>query len=424
MVRRSAIGSPLSVAEVCEGISEALRQSFGTEVWVRGSISGLNRSANGHVYFSLVDPDEAGGQPSAVLDVALFAKTKYQVNAILKRTNAVRMEDGIEVSIAGRIEHYARTGRVQLIMTMIDPNYTLGKLAANREATLRRLDELGLLHRNRLVPLPVLPIRIALVTSAGSAADADFTDELGRTGIGFAVQRFDARVQGPEAPGSLERAIIAAAAAEVDLVAVVRGGGAKTDLAAFDDLAVATAIANCTRPVVVGVGHDIDRSIADEVAAISQKTPTAAAGWIIQRVAEFDRRVDVASDRLVRAAGDQLESSRRRVSHARQRLAASARAALTGAERRADRAGHSLASATQRALTSAAHRLDRNDLRVAALDPVSVMARGWTITRDAGGRVLHSVHQVEPGTTLWTETADGSVVSTVDETIPAPEDVS
>ena len=401
------------MGEICDGINAALRSHFGTEVWVRGSISGLNRSANGHVYFTLIDPEDVGQRPDAILNVALFANAKFRVNAILKKTGAIRMEDGIEVAIGGSVEHYAPNGRVQLIMNMIDPSYTLGRLAESKEATLKRLAAEGLLTRNRALPLPALPLRIALITSEGSAAEADFMDELSGSGIKFQVSLFDARVQGADAPRILAAAISAAGQLEVDVVAVVRGGGAKTDLVAFDHYDVAAAIAACPVPVVVGVGHEIDRSICDEVSAVSTKTPTAAAGWIVQQVARFDQRVQIASDRLVAAAQNQLLVSRQRCESAQRRLLTGASATLEAASRQHERSIIRLQASASASVTAAAHRLDRGELRRTALDPATVMARGWSITRTADGSILHSVGQVAAGDTMTTQIADGVVPSTV-----------
>jgi exodeoxyribonuclease VII large subunit len=421
MVRMSAMRNPLSVGEVCEGIRDALRDQFGSEVWVRGSISGLNRSANGHVYFTLIDADEVGQRPSAILDIALFANAKYRVNAILKKTGSVRMEDGIEVAIGGSIDLYAPSGRVQMIMNMIDPSYTLGRLAESREATLRRLASEGLLNRNRSLSLPALPLRIALVTSEGSAAEADFMDELSASGIAFEVTLCDTRVQGSDAPVSLSRAIAAAGRFDVDLVAVVRGGGAKTDLVAFDHFDVAAAVALCDVPVVVGVGHEIDRSIADEVAAISAKTPTAAAGWIIQQVVRFDQRVNLATSRLATATRNQLMLVRRQCDTSTRRLLAGTTTTLATASRHHSKATNRLRTAANSSLIDAHHRLDRSELRRTALDPANLMARGWTITRNGNGQVVSSISHVGVGEPLTIQAADGEITSTVTGVEPSNE---
>src|SRR5690606_19126440 len=165
----------------------------------------------------------------------------------------------------GRITFYERGGRLQLQMSDIDPDFTLGRLAADRERVLRQLAAEGLLDREARLPRPLLPMRLGLVTSAGSAAEHDLLDELRASGIGFTVVPADVRVQGARPPTSVPRGLRAVAARGVVLVLLVRGGGAATDLAAFDGEVIARAIAELEVPVLTGIGHDIDRSVADEV---------------------------------------------------------------------------------------------------------------------------------------------------------------
>ena len=140
----------LSVAEVCELLGHAIRSAFPTDVWVRGEIHDLKRPPSGHVYFDLCDPGELGGAMPARLSVALFAKQRDVVNRILRRAGgAVRMTDGVEVRLRGALEFHPPNGQLKLVMSVIDPAYTLGRLASERELLLRRLAEEGLLERNR-----------------------------------------------------------------------------------------------------------------------------------------------------------------------------------------------------------------------------------------------------------------------------------
>ena len=284
----------VTVRQLCDVVDQTISTLFPDEIWVRGAISGLKRSANGHVYFDLVDPDDDRG--SAVIPVALFANNKHRVNAILKRSGgAVKMSDGIEIQIRGRLAYYPRQSRLQLIMSLIDPAFTLGQLTASRDRVLATLRSEGLLDRNQRLPRPVLPLRLALITSAGSAAAADFLHELEISAHPFEVVTIDARVQGDEAVGSLLRGLHHAQTLAVDAIALVRGGGARTDLVTFDDETLARAICNSTLPVIVGIGHEIDRSIADEVAHVTAKTPTACARFFIDAVDQFRARVDAAA---------------------------------------------------------------------------------------------------------------------------------
>ncbi len=212
-----------TVAELATVIGRAIARALSDEVWVQGEIRDLNRASSGHVYFTLVDPDTADA-PAAVLPVTLFATDKMAVNRVLQRSGAVRMTDGVEVRIRGRVSHYAVRGTVQLRMTWIDTDFTLGRLAAERERLIRNLEARGLLAKNRALPLPVVPLRVGLITSAGSAAEADFIHELELSGFAWKVLLYPVRVQGAEAVPDIMGGLATLGGQEVDVIALVRGG--------------------------------------------------------------------------------------------------------------------------------------------------------------------------------------------------------
>ena len=223
----------------------------------------------------------------------LSSRNKGSVNLALTRAGGgVRMTDGTEVRIRGRLDWYAPRGQLQLRMTAIDPAYTLGQLELLRAQLLQRLEAEGLLRANAAHPLPLVPLRVGVVTSSGSAAEADFVDELRRSGFAFDVRRVDARVQGPDAAYDIVSGIERAVADGAEVIALVRGGGARTDLAAFDDERIARAIATCPVPVLTGIGHEVDRSVADDVAHTAHKTPTACAHALVLRVRAFVDAID------------------------------------------------------------------------------------------------------------------------------------
>jgi exodeoxyribonuclease VII large subunit len=459
-----------SVAEVGEAVAVGLRRAFPEEVWVRGVIRNLNRGRGGTVWFDLLEPAPGGDlskPPLATLAVVLFDDARRQVNARLGAGgNAVRMVDGTEVRVRGRPGYWPRGGRLQLQMSDIDPDFTLGRLAAERERLLRRLDAEGLLRRQAELPPPLVPLRLGLVTSAGSAAEHDVLDELRRSGIGFRVIRADVRVQGFNAARSVAWALGAVAAGGVDAVLLVRGGGATTDLAAFDSEHIARAIANLDVPVLTGIGHDIDHTIADEVAHVAYKTPTACAQAVVDDVRAFQRRtVEVWQDiavtvrrrlraealrlsacgrhvavatrqglaaadrdlaarpqRLRRAAAGALDRSARLLERSAGRTSSSARGHLRGRELALAVVGQRLAHRPPRLIAAAAHDLDRLDAQVRALDPARTLARGWSITRDDDGQVLRSAASVADGDSLTTTLADGDIRSTVTEARGAGDD--
>jgi exodeoxyribonuclease VII large subunit len=210
-------------------------------------------------------------------------------------------------------------------------------------------------------------------------------------------------------------AIATAGSLDVDAVVVVRGGGSKTDLAAFDHERVATAIAHCRRPVVVGVGHEIDRSVADEVAHTSAKTPTAAASLLVSHVDEAVWRLESGSARLQALTELHLARARDRLIGNGGRLASAAGRATGRADVELTQAARRLRRSPALALERAETRLTMLDARRAVLDPEVALARGWTITRTAEGHLVRSVGDVTPGTELRTTTMDGMIDSRVVE---------
>ena len=464
--RDDEVATTWSVSELGEALTAAVRKAFPHEVWVRGEIRNLNRSTTDRgtsVYIDLVEPapgPDLSRPAIATLPVVLFDKARRRVNTQLREAGgAVRMENGTEVRIGGRIDFWAPRGRLQLLMSEIDPAFTLGRLAADRERLLRQLDAEGLLHRQKRLPLPVVPLRIGLVTSVGSAAEHDVIDELRRSAIGFRVQRVDARVQGREAPRSVAAALRLLAGREVDLILLVRGGGSATDLAAFDSELIARTIAQLPVPVVTGIGHDVDHSVADEVAHTSYKTPTATAQGLVGIVREYEARllatwaaIVVTAQRSVQTQAERLHTCARHVAVATRQGLWAADGVLTtnaGRLRRStdlalDRAARHLARSSAQVeagarihlrgheaeLAAAAARvrkrapqvidaeqrhLDGLDVQVRAFDPERTLARGWSITRTAAGRLVRSPSDARVGDMLLTTVAGGRVTSVVQQ---------
>jgi exodeoxyribonuclease VII large subunit len=325
-------------------------------------------------------------------------------------------------------------------MSAIDHTFTLGVLDQERDRVLALLSSEGLLKANSLRPLNPLPTRIALITSLGSAAHADVMGEFEKSGLGLEVFEIDARVQGAEAEADLLNALRTAQKLPVDLILMCRGGGARTDLASFDLESVARAIATSTLPVFTGIGHEIDSTVAQEVAHSGHKTPTACAAAVVNQVRaaadmmeqswtrvcdvvmnsldHSERRMIDAGGRAGRAALRHVDRDQQRVSHllhrtkiAVPRVSSTAETQLNAAASRAARA------ATQ--WTALAHsQLDALAARAQVHDPATALARGWSITRSASGTVVRSISELQAGEQIATQLADGTVISTVNRTEP------
>ncbi|MGI8939972.1 MAG: exodeoxyribonuclease VII large subunit [Iamia sp.] len=454
-----------TVADLARAVGAVVEQAFPGEVWVRGEIRGLpppgdTRRTRPHLYFDLIEPTAPGARPQAVLPVVLWATDRKRVNNELRRSGirVSAMDSGVDVRIRGRVRWWAPGGRAQLQMTGIDPEYTLGRLAADRDAVLAALAADDLLDRNRSRPLPVLPERVGLVTSLGSAAHADVRRVLASAGLDHLLIEVDARTQGPDAVATIPDAVGAAASAGAELVLLVRGGGSRVELAAFDSEPVARAVASCPVPVFTGVGHQIDESVADRVAHSSFPTPTAAAAEVVglvgaardrteglwaaitaRAVRALDRdrdhlaatarhgatvagaalragraQVETAEARVGRAGPGALDAARRRLAGLTAAVGRDARRDVVTADRRLAAAGDRLARRPGPVLGRHRTALDSLDARVRAANPALALARGWSITYRADGAVVRAPGDVAPGGALVTVVADGRIRSRIE----------
>jgi exodeoxyribonuclease VII large subunit len=431
-----------SVAELGDAINDTLRRGFSDGVWVRGEISGWSDRGQ-HAYFTLVDdgdgPDNRRGG-KAVVNVQFFANARLRLRPMLQK-HRLRLADGMKVRVFGYLDYYAPNGRIGLKMTGIDPKYTLGDIAQSRDEVIRRLVAEGLLDANKQRMLSPIPLRVGVVTSVGTAAWHDFRDELQRSAIGFSLTVIDTRVQGDVAEPMIAAAIATLSRrVDLDALVLIRGGGARNELAVFDAERIARAIASSPVPVLTGLGHEVDRSVADEVAHTTLKTPTACAGELIARAARYAADAEAAFASIVRESRHGLTAATTDLSDTAHRIARRTHAAVERADERlgmrvdtlARTAPASLSRADQR-LVDAQHRvvdragavieraesrLDVVTARVAALDPAVQLARGWSITRRSDGAVVRSVDELDPDDTITTALADGSVTSTVAATHP------
>ena len=422
------------VAELNQAISEALLEAFPRQVWVRGEVAQYRVSGNGHAYFDLCEKDERRDHVRAKLSVALFRNDRPTVNRTL-RDAGVKLADGVEVRIRARVDYWPPAGRLQLIMNAVDPVFTVGKLAAERARVLQVLAAEGLLRRQGALDVPVVPLRVGLVTSKGSAAYHDFVQELDASGHAFRVYPVDVRVQGQGADRRIMYALNRLRAAELDVVVIARGGGARSDLSPFDSERLARLIADMPVPVITGIGHEVDRTVADEVAHTCAKTPTAAAALLTglvddycERLARVAHRVSMRARSACVLARRDLADHGRRVARAAPVAIARERHSLDGHRRRvAERARRRVGDAdaelaTRRgrllAVAGAGLRGERARIeaatdRLRALDPKRVLERGYTITFTEAGGVVRRAGDVGADEVLVTETADGSVRSRV-----------
>jgi exodeoxyribonuclease VII large subunit len=421
-----------SVGELCEAINSALRRRFTDGVWVRGEIQGWNERGP-HAYFRLVEDTDEG---KAAINVQFFANSRMRLRPLLQK-HRLRLGDGLKVRIFGHLDYFAPSGQLGLKMNGLDPRFTLGEMALERDEVVRQLIAKGLFDANRAVAVPAAPLRVGVVTSTASAAWADFVHELDRSGFGFQLRVVDVRVQGEWAVDMVCAGVRTLSRRDdLDVVVLIRGGGSKTDLATFDHAAIATAIATSPLPVFTGLGHEIDRSVADEVANTSHKTPTACATALVERVNAFRTEAEQLWSAVVRRAQVVSAEARADVTQTAVGIRRATVAAVDRGDDRLRRRCHRVVAVAERAVERAANRLDAAHralrrvpgrlepeirhldalaTRVRLLDPAHTLARGWSITRTVDGRVVRSASELAAGATIHTTFAEGTARSRVEE---------
>jgi exodeoxyribonuclease VII large subunit len=399
----------LTVAQLLDSVGDAVGVAIPGPVWIRGEVSGLQRTNRGAAFFRLVDPE----RPDNALDVAASGRMMMTVAHALESAGVGGLRSGIEVRIRGTVGLRHNRGLIQLSLLEVDPAFTAGRLALSRDEVLRRLTADGTLAANQRLEIPLLPLRIGLVTSRGSAAHADFLDQLRRPGYGFRVRTVQATMQGEVAEDNLVRALERLAGEDVDLVAVVRGGGPKLDLAAFDAERVGRAIGAMPVPVITGIGHETDRTVADEAASVALKTPTAAAEWIVSRVADYAGRLETARRMIREAAQAAWTDAVTRLDHSAVQLAGT-RGVLLRQIDQIDVLERGIVDGSRAVIQRSHDRLEAMGQMLETIGVEPTLKRGFAILTRPDG-VVRTAAELSPGDRLTARLVDGSVVLVVEE---------
>ena len=409
------------VGALCRAIADALEARF-NPVAVRGEVSGFSRAASGHCYFTLKDAD---GQ----IRCAMFRRAAGLLDFAPK--------DGDSVEVLGRLDVYGPRGDLQLIVESLS---RAGR-GAWFEQFLRlkeKLEAEGLFETARKRPLPALPRGIGLVTSTGAAALHDVVTCLTRRVPHIPVVLAPAAVQGAQAPGELVRALESlyalAAIGTLDVILLVRGGGSVEDLWAFNDEQLARTIVRSPVPLVSGVGHETDFTIADFVADLRAPTPTAAAELAATARSEWLAGLDQAAGQLGLAAQRRMDTELQRIDGAAARLGRPS-ARIGAQQMRAERLAHrlrygvsarmqlaraalpaaqaALATALSGRMRRAGDGLERQRLRLELLNPRLVLQRGYALLTDLDGAAVTSAAQTRTGQAMRATLADGEIDLTV-----------
>ena len=404
------------VSELNEHIKEVLSGGFPEIVWVCGEIQNYDRSRDKpHIFFELVEKEEHSQTITARIGLVIFSGKKFQIQSILKKSESpFELKDDIEVKFACKVDFYAPHGAVRLLVESIDPFYTLGKLAQDRLKLIAELKAKGILEKNKQLELPPVPLNVGLITAYDSAAYNDFYSELKRSRLGFKIHLRNAVMQGKATETDVPAAIRQLSAmADLDVIVITRGGGSIADLACFDSRSIAEAIASCRLPVLTGIGHEINTSIADLAAHTYFKTPTAAAQFLAGRVQEFVDDLEDKREHVFGLIDERMKSMKDQLRNFALRLQDGTIHFLRDHREEMVRLTQAVCTRPGIILEFDRRKLQQYQKMMDIAHPVNTLKRGFSLTRGADGKAVKRVDQLKKHDMMTTEFSDGKVMSEV-----------
>lgn len=405
----------LSLLELNALVRRSLEQCLPDEYWLQAELSDVRSNASGHCYLEFVQKDPRGNNLIAKARGTVWANVYRLLKPYFEEATGQLFTSGIKVLVKVTVGFHELYG-YSLTVQDIDPTYTLGDMARRRREILMQLEEEGVLTLNKELDLPLLPQRIAVISSATAAGYGDFSHQLQHNARGFFfyTELFPALMQGNQVEESVLAALdeVLARIKEFDAVVIIRGGGATSDLSGFDTYLLAAACAQFPLPIITGIGHERDDTVIDSVAHTRVKTPTAAAELLISRMEEASDRLEDLADRLYAGALYRLEQERKRLTAYTARIPSQAIHRLSGARMRLQAAKTGLLHGAGSLLARRRHRLELLQNHVADASPDKLLKRGYSLTLK-GGKAVRDAASLHEGDELTTRFHNGEVTSIV-----------
>ncbi len=428
--------TPLSVLQLTTSIQQVLEKELEPLVWVVGELADFRQAPQGHVYFELVE--KQGNQVQAKVRANLWQFTYRSVATKFEAVTGASLKNGMKVLAQVSVTYHPVYG-LSLNVKDIDPSFSLGERARIRQETIFKLTQEGWMGHNARLPLPLVIQRIAIISSATAAGYGDFINQLAGNPQGYKVyhQLFPSLMQGNEAVDSLLSALDQVAAIaeklQLDAVVLIRGGGAQLDLDCFDDYRLALKIADFSLPVLTGIGHERDETIADLVAHTQLKTPTAVAEFILSSFREYEENLALAAQRLdwitrskfneeerklqachlriqgegkqlLSREGEKVRTTTLRIQHS---IKNGAKLEKSKLEQRKDQ----LIKSSQHFFKGQLDSLQRLETGCRQLDPSALLQKGYTRT-ESKGKPIHQL-MLASGDQILTYTSTQKISSTI-----------
>ena len=405
----------LSLYELNGLVKRSIRSCLPDTYWVQAELSDVRSNYSGHCYLEFVQKDVSGNNLVAKARGTIWSNVYKMLKPYFEQETGQAFTSGIKVLVQVSVEFHELYG-YSLTVLDIDPTYTVGDMARKRREILRRLEEEGVIDLNKELEMPMLPQRVAVISSATAAGYGDFCSQLNQHSreYTFYTELFSAIMQGERVEESVLAALdkINERLDEFDVVVIIRGGGATSDLSGFDTYLLAASCAQFPLPIITGIGHERDDTVIDMVAHTRVKTPTAAAEYLIACMDKVAEQLDELTYRLQEGVRHRLLWEQRRLDNLMQRIPNMAYKQLSEAKYHLLSIQRDLCTASKIFLASKKHRLELLQQRLNDALPEKQLARGYSITLK-DGKAVKDASVLEEGDTLVTMLYQGKVESVV-----------
>jgi len=407
----------IKLSELNSAVRSVLSGAFPDDIWIMAEISEMKINQTGHCYLELVEKDEQTDRICARARATIWSSTYRLLAPYFETSTGYPLSKGIKILILARVEFHEVYG-YSLTISDIDPTYTLGDLAKKRLEILAKLEKDGVINMNKDLPFPLVPRKIAIISSETAAGYLDFITQLDNNDFGysFSCQLFQAIMQGELAEQSIINALVRIfeTGAPFDVVVIIRGGGSRSDLACFDNYDLAYHVAQFPVPVLTGIGHEQDETITDLVAHRKLKTPTAVAEYLISCVNDFETSLLQLQDRFLLQVTGILSENNSKLNLTEQKLISIMSNHLAMMKARADNLFSSLKYLLKNYFNMERAQISTLQQVNQRLDPVNILKLGYSFTVWKG-QVLTDAGNVAPGEEIYTTLKKGYLSSIIRE---------
>lgn len=405
-----------SLSELLGQVKGALEKELPDHYWVVAEI--MEFRENRHCYLELIEKSEENDSLLAKVRATIWASRYAMLRPFFEATTGTHLKSGIKILCKASVEFHPQYG-LSLNITDIDPSYTLGDLARLKQEVIQRLRKEGVYDMNKEIPFPLVPQRIAVISSESAAGYGDFSESIknNRHGFHFDTTLFPALMQGDEAPLSITSAmeLIYESEADFDCVVLIRGGGSKADLESFNHYELAYFITQFPLPVITGIGHERDESVADMVAHQGLKTPTAVAEFLVDHVLAFEFRLSALLDRLSVSVRNRVQGDLSRLERYGEGLLHLSKGSLKRQSEQLRQHQEFLRRAVAMQLEKKGDYLSLLEKRHELVNPANILKRGYSMTLHTG-KSITSIKNIKAGSLLETRLHEGRIISKVEHT--------